>query len=201
MNAALKNVTALPGALFSLEDERMKHSVQPTTVDDVAVKQGGTVGMPSVGVFTGHLRVREAAAEERKGLASLFQDWDRSRWVEQTLQTDRSWAPVVERFENKKWIPIGLAIIDATGQMAFGLLPRYRGLGFSSIAIRAALQYLREYTLTVLTARIGDTEPSVARAFERAGFVFSGQSVSAGRIERLYDFVIRGECSPFNVWI
>ena len=184
-----------------MKDERMKHIVHLTTVDDAAVRQGGTMGMRWAGVFTGHLRVREAAAEERKGLASLFPERDRSRWVEQTLQTDRSWAPVVERFENGKWVPIGLAIVDATGQMAFGLLPRYRGLGFSSAAIRATLQYLREYTLTVLTARICDTEPSAARAFERAGFVFSGQSVSAGRIERLHDFVIRGECTPFNVWI
>jgi RimJ/RimL family protein N-acetyltransferase len=201
MNAALKNVTVLPGGLCSLEDEHIKHIVKRITVDDAAGKRGGAIGMSWAGGFPGHFRVREAAAEERKGLASLFPEQDRSRWVEQMLQTDRSRVPVVERFENGKWVPIGLAIVDATGQMAFGLLPRYRGLGFSSSAIRAALQYLSEYTLTVLTARIRETEPSATRAFERAGFVFSGQFGSAGRIEHLYDFVIRSECTHFNVWI
>jgi RimJ/RimL family protein N-acetyltransferase len=179
----------------------MRHLVQPTTVDGTDRKQGGTGGMPWTGVFTGHLRVRKASAEERKELASLFPEQDRSRWVEQTLQADRSWVQVVERFENRKWVSIGVAIVDAAGQTAFGLLPRHRGLGLSSAAIRAVLQSLREYTLTVLTARIGNAERSAARAFERAGFVFSGQSVSAGRIECRYRFVIRGECTPFNVWI
>jgi RimJ/RimL family protein N-acetyltransferase len=85
--------------------------------------------------------------------------------------------------------------------MAFGLLPRYRGQGLSSTAIRAVLQYMREYTLTVITARIGNTERSAARAVERAGFVLSREAVSTGRVDCLYRFVIRGECMPFNVWI
>jgi RimJ/RimL family protein N-acetyltransferase len=179
----------------------MRHFVQLTTVDDVEGKQGGTVGISKAGVFTGHLRVRKAAAEESEGLAILFPERDRSRWVEQALRSDRSWALVVEKFENRKWVPVGLAIVDAVGQMAFGLFPRYRGKGLSSAAIRAALQTLREYTLTVITAQIGDTERSAARAFERAGFVLSKESVSMGRLECLYRFVIRGECTPFNVWI
>jgi RimJ/RimL family protein N-acetyltransferase len=179
----------------------MRHFVQLTTVDDAEGKQGGTVGISKAGVFTGHLRVRKAAAEESEGLAILFPERDRSRWVEQALRSDRSWALVVEKFENRKWVPVGLAIVDAVGQMAFGLFPRYRGKGLSSAAIRAALQTLREYTLTVITAQIGDTERSAARAFERAGFVLSRESVSTGRIECLYRFVIRGECTPFNVWI
>ena len=63
------------------------------------------------------------------------------------------------------------------------------------------IQYLREYALTVLTVRLSDTEPLAARAFERAGFVFAGPVVSADRTERPYDFVIRDECTTFNVWI
>ena len=179
----------------------MKHIVQLTAGADAAVKQGSTVGTPCAESLTGHLRVREAVAEERTRLASLFPDRDRSRWVEHTLQADRSWVLVMERFENRKWVPIGLAIVDEAGQMAFGLLPRYRKLSFSSAALRAVLQYMREYTLAVLTARIGDAEPSATKAFERAGFFFSEQSVSSGQIERLYEFVIRGENSPLNVWI
>ncbi len=157
--------------------------------------------MPRANFFAGHLRVRKAAAEESEGLAILFPERDRSRWVEQTLRTEKSWALVVEKFENRKWAPVGVAIVDVVGQMAFGLFPRYRGKGLSPAAIRAVIQAMREYTLTVLTARISDAEPAAARAFERAGFVFSGQAVSAGRIEFLYRFVIRGECTPFNVWI
>jgi GNAT superfamily N-acetyltransferase len=184
-----------------LEDERMRHFVQQVTVNEAAGKQGGTVGIPRAGVFAGHLRVRKAAAKEGKILAGLLMEQVRIRWVEHVLRTDRSRALVVERFESRKWGPVGLAIVDAAGQMVFGLLPRYRGQGFSSAAIRAALQYFRECTLTVITARIGDAEISAARAFERAGFVFSGQAVSADRIECLYRFVIRGESTPFNVWI
>jgi hypothetical protein len=74
-------------------------------------------------------------------------------------------------------------------------------LGRSPAAIRASIQHLRQYPLAVLTARVGDAEPAAAKAFERAGFVFSGQSVSAGRIERLYDFVVRDDCTAFNVWM
>jgi RimJ/RimL family protein N-acetyltransferase len=107
----------------------------------------------------------------------------------------------VERFENRKWAPAGFAVVDAAGQIAFCLFPRHRGQGLSSTAIRAVLQYLREYTLTVITARIGNTERSAARAAERAGFVLSRESVSTGRVDFLYRFVIRGECMPFNVWI
>ena len=201
MNAALRNVTALPGGLYSLEDERMRHFVQLTTLDDAAGKQDGTVGITGAGIFTGHLQVRKASAEEREGLTIIFPERDRSRWVEQTLRTEKSWALIVERFENRKWAPAGFAIVDAAGQMAFGLLPRYRGQGLSSTAIRAVLQYMREYTLTVITARIGNAERSAARAVERAGFVLSREAVSTGRVDCLYRFVIRGECTPFNVWI
>jgi RimJ/RimL family protein N-acetyltransferase len=170
-------------------------------VQQTAGNRDGTCSMSRTGDFAGHLRVRIAAADESEGLAILFPERDRFRWVEQTLRTEKSWALVVEKFENRKWAPIGVAIVDAAGQMAFGLFPRYRRKGLSSAAMRAALQTLREYTLTVITARISDTERQAARAFERAGFVFSGHAVSAGRIEYLYRFVIRGECTPFNVWI
>ncbi len=119
----------------------------------------------------------------------------------QTVRCGSAWILAVEVFENGKWVPLGHAIVDAGGQIALCIFPRYRGQGLSPAAIRAVLQTMREYTLTVLTARISDAEPAAARAFERAGFVFSGQSVSAGRIKRLYSFSIRGECTPFNVWI
>ncbi len=113
----------------------------------------------------------------------------------------RAWILAVENFENGKWVTLGYAIVDTGGQIALCILPRYRGQGLSPAAVRAVLQTMRDYTLTVLTARVSEAEPAAARAFERAGFIFSGQSVSAGRIERLYSFSIRGECTPYNVWI
>jgi hypothetical protein len=196
MNAALKSVTALPGGFCSLEDDPMGQIVQQT-----AGNRGASRSLPRTDSFAGHLRVREAAEEERRGLERLFPDRDRGRWVSQTLQSDRAWALVVESYDNRNWAPLGFAIVEACGLMAFCILPRYRGLGRSPAAIRASMQHLRQYPLAVLTARVGDAEPAAAKAFERAGFVFSGQSVSAGRIERLYDFVIRGDYSAFNVWI
>ena len=156
---------------------------------------------PRADYFAGHLRVNEAAVEARGGIERFFPDRDRRQWASQTLQCDRAWALVVEIFQNGRWVPLGHAIVDTGGRMVLCILPRYRGLGRSAAAIRAVLQHLRQYPLAVLTAWIGDAELSVAKAFERAGFVFSGQSVSAGRIERLYEFVVRDECTAFNVWI
>ncbi len=196
MNAALKSVTASPGGFCSLEDEPMGQIVR-----QAAGNRGETRRLSRTDVFAGHLRVREVPAEERRGLERLFPDWDRGQWVSKTLQSDRAWALVIEIFDNRKWIPLGYAIVDAGGLMAFCILPRYRGLGRSPAAIRAALHYLREYPLAVLTARVDDAEPEAAEAFERAGFVLSGRTVSEGRIERQYDFVIRDEGTPFNVWI
>jgi RimJ/RimL family protein N-acetyltransferase len=201
MSAALKSVTVLPDGFCSLEDERMGQIGKLTTADAAAGSEGGKRGMPRADSFSAHQRVREATAEERRGLERSFPDRDRSRWVSQTLRSKRAWALVVETFENRQWVPLGHAIVDSGGLMALCILPRHRRQGRSPAAIRAALRYLREYPLSVLTARVGDAESAAARAFERAGFVFSGQAVSAGRVERRYDFVIRGECTPFNVWI
>ncbi len=179
----------------------MRPTGTPTTAGDAAGIRDCPRSLTGADLFAGHLRVRQYAAEERRGLERLFPDRDRSRWVMQTIRCGRAWILAVEIFENGKWVPLGHAIVDTGGQIALCILPRYRGRGLSPAAIRAVLHTMREYTLTVLTARVSEAEPAAARAFERAGFIFSGQSVSAGRIERLYSFSIRGECTPFNVWI
>jgi hypothetical protein len=196
MNAALKNVTALPGGFCSLDDEHMGQIGKLT-----AGNRGCTSSLPRADFFAGHLRVCEAAVGARRGLERFIPDRERRRWASQTLQSDRAWALVVEIFQDGRWVPLGHALVDAGGQMVLCILPRYQGLGRSAAAIRSVLQHLRQYPLAVLAARIGDAEPAAAKSFERAGFVFSGQSVSAGRIERLYEFVIRDECRAFNVWI
>ena len=100
----------------------------PATLDDATGKESGAIGgMPWSGTLMRHLRVREATVEEKKEFVNLFPERDCARRVEQVFQADRSWSPVVERFGNRKWTPIGLAIVDTTGQMAFGLLPSHRG--------------------------------------------------------------------------
>jgi RimJ/RimL family protein N-acetyltransferase len=195
-NAALKSVTVSQGGFCSLEDEHMGQIGQKT-----AGSGGSTLNLTRADSFAGHLRVREAAAEERRRLDRFFPDRDRSQWASRTLQSDRAWALVVEIFRNGKWVPLGHAVVDAVGRMVLCILPPFRGLGHSAAAIRSVLQHLRETPLAVLTARIGDAEPAAARAFERAGFVFAGQSVSEGRTELLYEFIIRDECTAFNVWI
>ena len=196
MNAAPKSVTVLPGGFCSLDDEHMGQ------IGKLTVRNRGCPGsLPREDFFAGHLRVHEAAVVARRGLDRLFPDRERRRWASQTLQSDRAWALVVEIFQSGRWVPLGHAVVDAGGQMILCILPRYRGLGRSAAAIRSVLQHIRQYPLAVLTARIGDAEPAAAKAFERAGFVLAGQSVSAGRIERLYEFVIRDECTAFNVWI
>lgn len=148
------------------------------------------------GRFSGHLRVREVSAGNQTGFANQFPDLERRLWVEKALRDPRTRLLAVDKFEEKKWLPIGQAVIDVHGEMAVSLSSRYRGLGLSSTAIRATAQHLREYPLTVLTARIGDSETAAVRAFELAGFI-----APTGRPSGRYTLILRDACLPFNVWI
>lgn len=169
---------------------------------DAEERGGGAFGGASrTGVFCGHLRVREASAEERRKFASRIPVRDCDRWVEQAFQHDRSRVPVVERFENGKWIPSGLAVVDPAGQMAFRLLPRCPGHGLMSAAIRAVISYLREYPLTALSTCVDPEDSVMAEAYRRAGFVFSGRVLMPERILDSYRLILRQECPYFNVWI
>jgi RimJ/RimL family protein N-acetyltransferase len=160
-------------------------------------RDGETHGL----VFRGHIRVREASAEEMKGFTGLLPDGERGRWVERALESRRTKVLVMENFEGRAWVPLGQAIVDAGGEMVVFLVPRFRGRGLCSAAIRAAVQNLRDQPLTVLTARVDEGDRAAAGAFERAGFVPSGRDASGDRPRVLYTFSMRGECMPFNVWI
>jgi RimJ/RimL family protein N-acetyltransferase len=96
---------------------------------------------------------------------------------------------------------LGQAIADAGGEMAVSLLPRFRGLGLCSAAIRAAVQALRDHPLAVLTARVDEGDRAAAGAFEQAGFAPSGRDTSGELARIVYTLDLRGECVPFNVWI
>lgn len=158
-------------------------------------------GKMPVRAFSGHIRVREAFAEEMKGLTGRFPDGERGRWVERALESRQTKVLVMENFEGRAWIPLGQAIVDAGGEIAVLLLPRFRGLGLGSAAIRAAAQTLRDHLLTVLTARVDEEDRAAAVAFERAGFTPSGRDASGELARVLYTLTLRSECTPFNVWI
>ena len=166
----------------------------------IAARESRDGEMPGL-AFRGHIRVREASAEEMKGFTGLFPDGERGWWVERALESRRTKVLVMENFEGRAWVPLGQAIVDAGGEMAVFLVPRFRGRGLCSAAIRAAVQTLRDHPLTVLTARVDEGDRAAAGAFERAGFVPSGRDASGDRPRVLYTFAMRGECMPFNVWI
>ena len=151
--------------------------------------------------FRGHVRVRETCAVDKEGLAGRFPDGERRRWVEGALASSESKVLDLEIFEQRAWVLLGQAIADAGGEMAVLLLPRFRGLGFCCAAIRAAVQALRDHPLMVLTARVDEMDRAAAGAFERAGFAPSGRDASGERARVVYTLALRGECTPFNVWI
>jgi RimJ/RimL family protein N-acetyltransferase len=107
----------------------------------------------------------------------------------------------MEIFEQRAWVLLGQAIADAGGEMAVLLLPRFRGLGFCCAAIRAAVQALRDHPLMVLTARVDEMDRAAAGAFQRAGFTLSGRDAPGEGARVVYTLALRGECTPFNVWI
>jgi len=151
--------------------------------------------------FRGHIRVHETSAMDREGLASRFPDGERRRWVEGALASRQSTVLDMEIFEERAWVLLGQAIADAGGEMAVLLHPRFRGLGFCCAAIRAAVQALRDHPLMVLTARVDEMDRAAAGAFKRAGFSPSGRDALGERSRDVYALALRGECTPFNVWI
>ena len=151
--------------------------------------------------FRGHVRVHETSAVDREGLAGRFPDGVRRRWVEGALASRQSKVLDMEIFEQRAWVLLGQAIADAGGEMAVLLLPRFRGLGFCCTAIRAAVQALRDHPLMVLTARVDEMDRAAAGAFKRAGFSPSGRDALGERSRDVYALALRGECTPFNVWI
>ena len=152
-------------------------------------------------VFRGHVRVHETSAVDREGLAGRFPDGERRRWAEEALASRQSMALDMEIFEEGAWVLLGQAIADAGGEMAVLLHPRFRGLGFCCAAIRAAVQALRDHPLMVLTARVDEMDRAAAGAFKRAGFALSGKDASGEGARVVYTLALRGECTPFNVWI
>ncbi len=157
-------------------------------------------GEPLAETFRGFLRVREATADERKEFTHFFRECDFVGRVERAPQSDRFWVPVVERCENGKWIPIGGAVVNDIGHMTFHrFAPHQEEQGFSPSAIRAVIQYLREYPLAALSACVDSGDSMMADAYCRAGFVFSGR-VSDRNLDS-YRLTLREECPPFNVWI
>jgi RimJ/RimL family protein N-acetyltransferase len=151
--------------------------------------------------FRGHVRVHEASAADKEGIEGRFPDGERRRWAGRALASGQSTVLDMEIFEGRTWVPLGQAIADAGGELAVLLLPRFRGIGLCSAAIRAAVQALRDLPLTVITARVDERERAAAAAFERAGFTPSGMDASGGCVWILYSLSLRGECTPFNVWI
>jgi len=151
--------------------------------------------------FRGHVRVHETSAVDKEGISGRFPDGECRRWVEGALASRQSKVLDMEIFEERAWVLLGQAIADAGGEMAVSLLPRFKGLGLCSAAIRAAVQSLRNHHLTVLTARVDEGDRAAAGAFERAGFAPSGRDASGECTRVVYTLALRGECTPFNVWI
>lgn len=151
--------------------------------------------------FPGHLRVRNASAEEMRGFARLFADPDRSGWVTETIATGRARALVVERFTERIWVPLAWTVTAADGETALALRSEEYGKGLAHEALRAAIRVLRDEPFAALTACVVQGDVKVAKAFERAGFSPEGTCRFRGRLTVKYVRNLRGDCTPYNVWI
>jgi len=153
------------------------------------------------GGFAGHLRVRSAAPGEMPDFAVLFEDPERRRWVVETLAAGGSRALVVERFAGRAWTPVGRTVTAADGETVMALDPGDRGRGLAHEVLRAAIRVLREDPCTHLSASIGADDAKAARVFEKAGFAPAGPCRFRGRPATRYLRNLRGDCTPYNVWI
>lgn len=170
----------------------MNHAVQEQTARRGA---GRTCG------FAGYLRVRPAAAAEARQLAGLFPDAERASWATEALETGRVWALVVERFEGLTRVPLGFTVTAADGETALALQVGERGRGLAHEVMRAAIRVLREEPFTELSASIGADDARAARVFEKAGFSPAGPCRFRGRPSTRFIRNLRGDCTPYNVWI
>lgn len=151
--------------------------------------------------FAGHLRVRPAASAEAKELAGLFADPGRGRWAAETLAGGRARSLVIERFAGATWRALGFTVTAADGETALALHVGERGRGMAHEALRAALRGLREEPFTELSAIIETDDARTAAVFEKAGFAPAGSCRFRGRTSTRFVRNLRGDCTPYNVWI
>jgi len=167
-----------------------------------ALQQSGPGrGEGKAGGFAGHLRVRRAGPGEMPAFAVPFEDAERRRWVAETLAAGRALALVVERFAGRAWVAAGRIVADADGETAVAVDPGERGRGLAHQVLRAGIRVLREEPFTALTARIEPGDARAAKTFERAGFAPAGSCRFGGRPSMRYVLNLRGDCTPYNVWI
>ncbi len=170
----------------------MNHAVQEQTGRRRAGRACG---------FAGHLRVRPATATEARQLAGLFPDAERACWAAEALETGRARALVVERFEGPTRVPLGFTVTAADGETVLALHVGERGRGLAHEALRAAIRVLREEPFAELSASIGEDDARAARVFEKAGFSPAGPCRFRGRPSTRFIRNLRGDCTPYNVWI
>ncbi len=150
--------------------------------------------------FAGHLRVSRAA-DEARSLAGLFEDPERRRWAGETLAGGRARALVIERFAGATWVALGFTVTASDGETALALRVEERGKGLAREALRAAVRVLREEPFSELSASIEPDDARAVRTFEQAGFAPSGACRFRGRPSTRYIRTLRGDCTPYNVWI
>lgn len=163
-------------------------------------RQTGRRGAARTCGFAGHLRVRHAADEERQFIG-LFEDPERRRWAVETLAGGRARSLVIERFAGATWLALGFTVTAADGETALALHVGERGRGMAHEALRAALRGLREEPFTELSAIIETDDARTAAVFEKAGFAPAGSCRVRGRTSTRFVRNLRGDCTPYNVWI
>jgi RimJ/RimL family protein N-acetyltransferase len=110
-------------------------------------------------------------------------------------------ALVAERFAERSWVPVGLTVTAADGETVLALYPGERGRGLAPEVLRAALRGLREEPFTELSAFIETGDARAATVFEKAGFAPAGSCRFRGRTSTRFVRNLRGDCTPYNVWI
>ncbi len=170
-------------------------------MNNAVQEQTGRRGAGRTCGFAGHLRVRPAAAAEAQHLAGLFRDAERASWVAETSSAEGTLALVAERFARTEWKSAGITVTAADGETVLALYPDERCRGLAHEVLRAAVRVLREEPFTELSACVGEDDARAARVFEKAGFAPAGPCRFLGRPSTRFIRTLRGDCTPYNVWI
>ncbi len=105
-------------------------------------------------------------------------------WFEKVLESKTIHLLVVESYENSTWIPAGAFRFDESdGEVSISLGSKFRGKSLASPLIRAGMEHIGQiWSGERFIARIKPENWPSIRAFERAGFSFSRETVNKGHV-------------------
>ncbi len=106
-----------------------------------------------------------------------------TKWFRKNLSSRNVHMLIVEHFSDDAWKPVGQVRIDEKNEIHISITPEMRGKGISSLAIKKSVDYMHEkFKIKTFTAHIKPENTASIKAFESAGFHFSGNKKIKGQV-------------------